>query len=448
MNMKQQRQLARQRRREKRARILKKQFTLGVLFTLVLELIIVTIAPYAVRAYRVYFPEREDGHITRKLSEVMPYLPEEPEDIESEPYKAQIPEIIQRDIDKMLASKEELSIVYESENSLSKLIIEKDEYEEIQIRCEDIRDFSPRDIRICNDISFYKTEDGISVYGRSSKLSRRVCYCKVRENRISSSPLFNKSIDCFGVSELKNESYMMEDGYCMWEQNSFLTLIRQGNEFKFYDMGQQYGETITFPGADIETCAYHYILDANHDMYYMYYCTDKRAPWVHFVKVAENIDHVEGSLFKTSKEANNELSLRYDPEAIEYYTYIKNGKRYVDILDAETEKTYGAYYGEKHDDANAIEPNYSIQTVEISEDNIREIKLFKDEGSYFNVYAIYVYGKDTDLYIYEIYRVRGLDNFLSENIPEAEINSLLGTVKPEEYEAAVQAIKDLYQKYE
>lgn len=455
MDMRQQRRLVRQKqrqRRERAKRIRMQVFAMGMVFLLGLELLIAGIAPYAMRVYRVYFPKREDGHITRKISEIMPYLEAEPEDIESQIYKSQIPAIIQRDIDKMLASQEELYIVYESENGLARLIIEKDEYGEgeFQIRCEDIRGYFSIDVYpIKFDVSFYKTEKGISVYGRNNNLSRCAYYYTVREERSSSSGfVYEQSIDCFGVPELKDKSYWSEeDNYCMWEKSAFLSLVRLGNEFKFYNKGQQCGETITFPGADIVKCTYDYILDANQDMYYMYYCTDRNAPWVQFVKVAENVDKIEGTVvFKPSNDWYNDP--RYDGSAIRYPTYIKNGKEYVAMPDEETERAYGQKYGIIHDISNAVELNYNIQTVEISEDNIKEINLSKGAGSYFNIYVKMIYGKDTDLNVYHEHTLRGIDSSISEDIPEAEINALLGTIKPEEYETTVQALKALYQKYE
>lgn len=426
-------------RRERISRERKKAFRRGIFFTVIMEIIIIVVGFFTIRTYRHYFPRIEEGHIVRNFSEIIRYLPQKPDNFLNSTYEGHIPEFIQRDINKIL-EEDELYIVYQSEDTLSKLIIRKNSSGEIEISAYKTDSYwSDWHQPIKTDVSFYQTEEGFSVYGRDDEKNRALVYYEFEEGRVTSGEYYDSTIDLLGVDEIQGKSFWEDDNY-IWGSNKNLTLLRDENVFKFYYKGTQIGESIKFPGADISECAYTYILDANNDMYYMYYCADMNKPWIHFEKVAEGIDEV------TSDYVNlkyGEGKSRY--EVLNYYIYVKDGKRYVAIPDMETELAYGQRYGKLRDLADVVEPNYSVQTIEISENNIREIKIVRYSPSSL-IYVQYMYGKDSMLNIYMEKILRGIDNFIE--VPESEIEPLLGTIQPEEYEERIQAIKDVYQKYE
>lgn len=440
VHSKQPRHLDKRKLRRKARRI---YFVKGIFFTLIVELLLVLAMPFVIEGYRYYVPKIEEGHLTRTLSQIIKHLPDEPTDIKSVPYEAQIPKIVQDDIRRMRSNPEIENIVYQSEDGLSKLVIYVDNGVNT-INAYNVDNPMHTNINgpIQADISFYRTEDGFIVYGRDNLENRRLCYYKINEEYVRDGLFYESSIDLFGVDTWSDEEYW-NDNVSVWRENKDLTLVRQGNEFKFYNEGQeciQSDKSMKFPGGEITDCNYSYITDSNNDMYYMYYCADAETPWIHFEKVAESIDEV----------TDDYVELGYYGEAryksIRYYTYLKNGKRYAAISDHETEMAYGQSEGKKRDRNGVLEPDYTVKTIEISKDNIREINLSRNDGLSSLIYVKSIYGDDLEVEIYEEHILRGIDTFI--DVPEEELEPLLGTFKPEEYEKRIQAIKDLYQKYE
>ena len=416
-------------------------FLRGVAFTLVAEIIIAFIAPTVIETYHRYFPRIEGGYLIRSFSEVAKHLPDEPEDINSVPYESQIPKFIQNDIDRMLDKPEIKNIVYQSKDGLSKVVIYEGESGRIEVDGYDVdypgitRLHGP----IREDLSFYKTEEGFNVYGREDPSDRQLVYYKVDEGFVAGGVCYESSIDLLGVDAFQS---MYEEGWNypeFWRDNKYLTLLRDGNEFTFYHKGQKCGNTVKFPGADIVTACDSYILDSNNDMYYIYYCADMQGPWIHFEKVAESIDTVTNKRVEFGYEKQDDG--RTVHRSITYRIYAKNGKEYVAIPDFETEMAYGMRNGEKRDRAGVVNPNYTIETIEISENNLKGIQLCHNGGSSY-IYVRFMYAEN----VYVEHILRGIDTFI--DVPEEEIEPLMGTIKPEEYDERIQAIKAVYEKYE
>lgn len=431
--------ILRQKRRLRHKQKLRKSFWHGVIFTLVAELVIAFfIVPIASSTYRKYFPIIENGHLMRNFSEVRKYLPDEPEDLNSVPYETQIPTFIQNDIDKMLDKPEIQDIVYQSKDGLSKVIIYASQSGRIGVSAYDVdySGISHLHNAIEYDISFYKTENGFNIYGRDEAKNRQLVSYYLDEEFVGEEIFYQSSIDLLGVDSFQKNP----DNVYFWRDNRDLTLTRNGNEFTFYHKGKQYGDTVEFPGADIININDDYIMDSNKDLYYMYYCASLKSQWIHFEKVTESIDEMTGKYVEVGYRTQDPMS-----NSIHCYTYSKNGKTYAAVPDLETELAYGQTYGKWRDFDNVMEPNYEVQTIEISNDTIKEIRLCRSGFS--NLILVqHLYGENSDVTIYEEHILRGIDTYI--DVPEEEIAPLLGALRPEEYDERIQAIKAVYQKYE
>lgn len=391
----------------------------------------------------VYFyfnpqPTIKDGHIQRSYSQLLRFLDENPADISSKRYEATIPSIVQKDIEKMLASNGELDIVYHSSDSYYPYIeITQDSQSSSGIR------FTVYDSPLIYDtlgdnISLYKSEKDIILYGSSSFSTRMLSAFRINDKSFHLMSLENMYLDLYG----SNISY---DDVRYFDSN--LSFIRNGNDFMFYKLGEQIGETYHFPGGKITEFNYSYILDDKHDMYYLYYCTHPDNPWVEFSKVDSNISRVESeypfrNFIQTSMNTTSSIS---------YPIYLKDGKRYVGVSHADTEKAAGQNYGTHSTllDKNSL--NFNIDRIPLSINNLSNVTFHREEKDFIS--------KESDWYIHYNYlvngqtiyyeeRINGLDSHLSDTIPEVKWSKFVEKAVPfDQVDDVVNELKQLYEEY-
>lgn len=376
-------------------------------------------------------PIIEDGKLIREYSQIIGELEEEPEDITKTPYKENMPKILKEDIKRMKSSKNISKIVYKSSQDTSKIIIaEKDGV--IFITTIGQKDNSDGIYEVSQNISFYKNGENIVIYGSYKNyrsIHRYECEDK-RRNRTEANYNFDiDSIDLFGVNQEFDDERKFRGN---------MTLVRKGNQMMFYRLGKQVGKTETFPGKDIVKFEYDYILDSNSDLYYMYYCVDLENPWVHFVKVAENVDKVTNEVVKSSDEKDFN---------IEFSIYIKDGKKYAGISDFKTERAYGQNYG--NSEKNGINPNFNITTIEILKDKVLNAALVESKSSFDDTSWYIRYNFDANgQKVWISKRVDGLDSGLTSRISETELSKFEKTIDVKDIKNTIEELKDLYKRYE
>lgn len=399
--------------------------------------------------------------LTRSLAELRNILPELPEDLETKPYTANIPDMVKNDVDLARSKSDSWQVIYQSEDKMKQIIFEKDQYDPenadgIRVTCIDMESYllsSSYDRNINDNISMYKDGENIIVYGTDSKgyKPRATTQYVISEERARSESVATtgeepRPIDLFGVSE---------DYKAVSIFNDHMTPARNGRELRFYHMGEPIqmanglGDTIQFPGAEIVEWNYYYILDSNNDMWYYYYCTNIDEPWMYFQKVAENVDQVTQDVAQIGINRVGYQGREY-VEKLDFCIYEKDGERYVAIPDIKTLKAYGYNYGIHYDSSTA--PDYTVRTEKIAADNISAIELTVDPDDDYDRYTDWfqkiIYGQG-EHEVYMLQRINGLDHHISKEIPDEEINELKGKrIQPEEVPDYIAKLKELYAKYE
>lgn len=399
----------------------------------------ITIALYIalmVTVVALNIEDKAEKDITRPYTEILKEVEEEPEDITKEVYESKIPDIVQKDINKMLESKEDIKIVYYSKNKEHELVIKQNiNRPSISFESTSNSHASLFYDSIVDNISFYKNGDDLVIYG-GNDFRREVTRYTMNNEGIDIDFYKDSKMDLFGTG-IKANNYRT--------YNKETTLINQGKNFMFYRLGKQIGKTFEFPGGNIVEWTYYYILDDNNDLYYLYYYDDLKKPWMKFVKVAEKIE----GIYDSNQEYFYIPAEPYDAK-IEIPIYIKNGKKYAAVTNMETEVNYGQNYkrGKENKDPDNIDFSYS--TIEISSDAAKEITIYTQDS--------YLVGKEWRLKcVYEAdgkkgifsKRVNGLDEGIFSLIPEEEVLPFYNkTFSPDELKSTIAELKAIYKKYE
>ena len=305
-------------------------------------------------------------------------------DFTKKPYEAHISEIVQNDIQQMMNSDEEVSILYENEAHSSKIAIRRFENEKIEMSvCQDYSRGFNWEYAFVREISFYKKGDHLIIYGLCRAF--RVFRMLEIENISLSGKVISKLeyIDLCGTEHLHDY-----DAIERWNEN--MTLIRKGNDFKFFKNGIQQGLTITFAGKIVEVTN-KYILDDKQNLYYIAY-SDVPEPRIEFVKVAENVSQVEDARRYIGLELRKKV---LEEEIIKYVLfpiYQKDRKWYVGI-------SYSTLFFDENTTPLQI-ANFTIDTIKLSLRNVKRVEFLKyiaGEGWM----ARFIYKEDESYLVYE-----------------------------------------------
>ncbi len=377
-------------------------------------------------------PIIKGGHIQRAYGEILPYLEEAPEDITAQPYEPHMPDIVQKDIEIMLNSEENLDIVYYDIEHASLIHIMKNENSPSGIWLEargimDLKRMSDEvnGEAIVDEISFYKRNNRIIIYGTKESRGLRTLEISL-DGTVSGR--FDDARDLYGTDISYDDIYIYDNE---------MTLIRKGKSFQFYKSGkrlkQNQGED-TFPGGEIQEINYSYILDDRQDLYYMYYSTYKDNPWIYFVKVAENVSEISDRKIAVLSKIGKEIV---------YPIYKKDGKLYCGLSNPETEEKYGLCYGGRTEDSSMEKIDFDIYALELNEENVKEGEVYQEYNSQWYVKWIY----DAPYNVYETRRINGLDSRIA--VPDKEVAHFEGKkIGIDEFEEVVKEFKKIYQKYE
>lgn len=382
-----------------------------------------------------------DGRIMRTYEEIFCELEEEPEDITAINYESHIPSIILKDIKRMKSSAENIKIEYRKSDNTSRILISKpdDGGYGIEVEVSSSRS-SDRYAIFSDNISFYKNEDRIVIYGTYYN-NRRMNKCHLSMDEESYDYIGalyeNTAFDLWGT-DLESYDYIKSE-------NANMTLVKQGRKFSFFRNGEQLEVIEEFPGKDILEFSYNdgYILDSAGDLYYVYYSTLMSKPWIKFVKVAENIDSIT--------EESVKLKGNEGYRSLEFIVYLKNGKRYSGIVDYYTERSYGIYNGNgKRVAGLADEPDFTVRTVCLDDESICSITL-KREGllsTYYDWLIHYEYETGADS-VYIEKRLNGLDCDIVRFIPQEKLDPYDGLELTEDYIQTIkEELKAIYAEYE
>lgn len=396
----------------------------------------------------------EDGKIIRYYDELLRILDEEPKyDIREagKSYEANIPKQIEEDIQTLVDSDGELEIIYYVDSIEKEYInIFKDDHRspEELILC------SPSSYGIIDNLSLYKNDKNIVIYERTSKFSRdieRYEYNFLTGEEEEWDSYWWKSynynnIDLFGVGILSAYSNRV------FGDNPNMTLvfddISDNQDFKFYRLGKQIGETIIFPGEEIDYFCDNFILDKDNNLYYLYYSVNPSNPWIKFVKVDKVDDVLENALL--------ENDLTYIGCEIKLPVYSKNGEKYVAMTNLYIEETYGSDWNTSTNASPNETLDFTINKVKLVPENVKKVTFFTKRINYddFNLkdyfdWYIRTYYEVNGETIYCEERINGLDSFLSIKMPEEVKQKFLEMeVGIDEVEGVIAELKQLYSEYE
>ena len=368
--------------------------------------------------------EITDGHITRTCEQLLEFLDEEPENIETKRYEPNIPKQIQQDIDTMLNSDEELDIIYTVEGQVAiRIEKSKDAQSGIRVKISWYNSY----YELNNNLSFYRNGNEIVVYGSEYDGNR---YLKRYEIDTKSGYEDSKSycVDLLGTQ--------LEYQYIRCFQKD-MSLVVSDNNFMFQCLGKQIGYVLPFPGGIIKEMNYHYITSENQTLYYLYFCSNKEAPWIRLVKVDDNVVIEEKSYLKTDTY-------------LQYQIYNKDGKRYAGISNFELEKGYGQNYGSNYEVVDVNTLNFNIEIIELTDEQVSKVVVKKryEQESKYDWYLLYCYEANGQT-VYEEKRINGLDSYLTTIIPEERLSAFEGMeVSPTEAEEVIKELKEIYEEYE
>ena len=365
-----------------------------------------------------------DGHITRTCEQLLDFLDEEPKDIETKRYEPHIPNRIQQDIDTMLNSDEELDIIYTVEGQAAiRIEKSKDAQSGIRVKISWYNYY----YELNNNLSFYRNGNEIVVYGSEYDGNR-----ELERHEIDTKSGYESSkdyyMDLFGTQ--------LEYQYIRYFQKD-MSLVVSENNFMFQCLGEQIGEIVPFPGGIIKEMNYHYIMSEDQTLYYLYFCSNKEAPWIRLVKVDDNVVIEGKSYLKTDTY-------------LQYPIYNKDGKRYAGISNFELEKGYGQSYRGNYEVVDVNTLNFNIEIIELTDEQVSKVVVQKryEQESEYDWYLLYCYEANGQT-VYEEKRINGLDSYLTTIIPEERLNSFEGMeVLPTEAEEVVKELKEIYEEYE
>lgn len=371
--------------------------------------------------------EIHDGKIERSYEELLKYLEEVPKDIAARPYEAHMPKIVQKDIQTMLNSEEKVTIHYENVSQSCEIVIKRDDINKEKIQIIVLNYASGQKSvpveTLVDEISFYKKENHIVIYGKGDFFLRELITKDI--------PLAGNALTHYDNLDLIGTEYFNNYDNT-WEWNKEMTLVRKDNEFKFFKLGVQQGSTIQFPGKIVEMNErYQYMIDDEKNLWYMAYSAVPTNPWVHFVKVAENISQVlnDSVVVWAGKKVNS----------TEFPIYSKNGKRYVGITNSQ------AFY--LSNDKPIEKLDLRIETIELSEENVQYVEI---QYMFYDWWANLVYDDSTKL-VYEPKMIfEGFFDADPSNFPSTEEIKRFDrmTISLDKLDETVEELKKMYEKYE
>lgn len=367
--------------------------------------------------------------IERSYEELLKYLEEAPEDITAQPYKAHLPKIVQKDIQRMLTSEEELIICYTSYTSLDKsseIVIRRADNDENKVEIaifgvSEFWDVFAWDEAIVDESSFYKKGDHIVIYGRQK--------CCLRDLVTKEVFLGKEVLTSYSDLDLCGTEYF-ENYDNMWKGSQEMTLIRKGNEFKFFKSGVQQGLTTVFDGEILEMnddCQY--ILDDKQNLWYMAYSSVSGNPWIHFTKVDENVSEVLDWYHSNVHVVVNKEDNRFEI----FPVYIKNGKRYAAVKNT-------SIFSQSNE-LPLEELNFDLEFIQLSEKNIKKVEFeYRKFSEEWRTKLIY---KEEPYLVYEYDML--LEISYLPYASKEEINCFNGiTVAWSEFDETLNELKQIY----
>lgn len=378
--------------------------------------------------------DKADNVISRHYTEIMKDMDKEPKDISLYKYQANIPKIVQKDIDKMLEmGEEDANIVYHNDAG-QKITIEPSEESEsgYKVRFERATNERYDDLEVeelKNNVSFYKTKDTLVIYG--GYIGRMLSRYHMDNEEIGRDLLDNKYVDLYGTNVKYDD---------IREFNSYFTLIRKDTEFSFYHWGNKL-YTTNFEGGEISDWSYFYLTTTSKDCYNVYYSENPQDHWIKFYKVAENVDKVlEDEKITVMDEEGSEMN----------FPIFKIGnKKFAQIPNPIAEKSYGQNHGRNYGSReNKI--NFISELVEISASNSSKVEM-----KYSHVpisedieWRLNYYFQVGDRQCFFRKRINGLDSGVAKLIPEERIKKFDGKViSPDEVEKYINQLRLLYDEY-
>lgn len=393
-------------------------------YLIILLLVVIIISIVFIR-YNCNKATISKGHITRTCKQVLKFLDEEPEDITSKQYKSHIPKQIQEDIETMLNSEEGLDIIYTIKGQ-EVISIEKSDYAQSGIIVNIKKDDYTDEI-MTNEFSFYRNGNKIIVYGIINDSTR----C-LKRYEIDSKNGYNTS-DTYDIDLLGTKLEYLATRVFQPD----MTLVISQNNFMLYCLGEQVGEAVEVPNSTIQDVNYHYILGKDQTFYYLYFCSNKKAPWIRLVKVDNDVVMAKGNYVSTDTN-------------IKYPIYYKGGKRYVGVPNEKMVKYYAQNYGEHYEIADVDILDFGIEIIELTEGQISKVivqRRYENDGEY-DWYLHYCYEANGQT-VYEEKRINGLDSYLTRIIPEECMSSIDGMeISPNEVDKVVNELKQIYEEYE
>lgn len=385
-------------------------FLISVRFALIIAVVVIIVFI----GFTKELEDKANNVILRHYTEVMKDMDDEPKDISLYKYQANIPKIVQKDIDKMLEMGEDASIVYYNDDG-DKIILEPSEDAEsgCKVRFEratNERYDSVEDEELENNVSFYKAKDTLVIYG--GFMGRILSRYHMNNEEIERNFLDNKDVDLYGTNVKYDD---------IREFSSYFTLIRKDTEFSFYHLGEKV-YTKNFPGGEIFDWSYYYLTTTSKDCYNVYYSDNPQKPWIEFYKVAENVEEIlEDEKITILDEDANEMN----------FPIFKIGnKKYAQIPNPVAERTYGQNYGQRNNGKNS-EVDFTSELVEISESNSSKVELKYNSSKYFlegSEWILYYYFRVKDRECFFKKRINGLDCVVAELIPQEKIDMFDGKV--------------------
>lgn len=351
---------------EQTAKIVKTKISKDIIQGIISILLMIVFIIIVILAYNRKPADKKDDVILRHYNEILKRLDDAPEDISSSKYEANVPSIIQKDIDKMLEMGEDACVIYYNDRK-DQVIIEPSQDSELGYRVRFQEAIDPYSVisidELESNISFYKSKDTLIIYGTPNNIRSMYSYYMDKKG-IHYLRLDNRYVDLYGTSLEFNEARNLND---------YATLTRNGTEFSLYHSGNQI-YSINFEGGDIEKWDFYYLSTKTGDCYNVYYSTEPQNPWIKFYKVAENVDEIlEDERVSIADNNGNRM---------EFPTFKIGDKRYAQIPDATTERTYGQNFGGNNRNEENVEVNFTANLVEISATNSSRVELIFDYDSW------------------------------------------------------------------
>ena len=416
------------RRRLRKRSILIRKITFYSLLILFAGVVYIFLISYAIPKAQI-----ADERITRTYNELIRILDEEPEYEIGKKYESNIPKQIKKDIETIMNSDQKMQAIYFTDPQKSTYMILY-EYPENKLTVSgNVISFSTE---ISDNISFYKNDKDIVFY-QTTPNTRIIDRLQIDHSTGLRTYVKNweenqDNIDLYGIDTEFDD---------VREFGSNLTLTRKGREFKFYRLGEQIGETVTFP-ADIAYFGYDYILDTDNNLYYMYYSENLSNPWIQFIKV-DKIDEVN------EDNENEGVILR---DKIKLPVYLKNDEKYVAFTNLHLEETYGNNYNNSENAYPNEMLDFTIHKVKLVPENVKNITFFTEDNGIasleFDWYMKINYEVNGET-IYEEKRINGLDSYLSKQIPKGLYQKFLEMeVSVYEVDEVIEELKQIYSDYE